>query len=74
MKLDGSLVKGLFEFQHTREIVASIVSLAASLEMQVLAEYVETEEQKEALHDLGCDLYQGYLFSPGVFLNEPNKK
>lgn len=66
VKLDGSLVKGLFEHQNTREIISSIVSLASSIDMLVLAEYVETEEQKEELHKLGCDCYQGYLYSPAV--------
>ena len=42
--------------------------------MDVLAEFMETEEQKEALHDLGCDLYQGYLDSPAVFLGGPEEK
>ena len=43
VKLDGSLVKGLFEHQNTGAIVSSIVSLASSIDMLVLAEYVETE-------------------------------
>ena len=68
VKLDGSLVKGLFEHQNTREIVSSIVSLASSIDMLVLAEYVENEEQKEELHRLGCDCYQGYLYSPAVMV------
>ncbi|MBQ7567109.1 MAG: PTS sugar transporter subunit IIC/EAL domain-containing protein [Oscillospiraceae bacterium] len=70
IKLDGSLVRGLFDHRNSREIVASIVQLSASLNMTVLAEYVETEQQREALHEIGCDCYQGYLFSPAVFLTE----
>ena len=31
--------------------------------MLVIAEFVETEEEKEALHKIGCDTYQGYLYS-----------
>ena len=68
VKLDGSLVKGLFEHQNTREIISSIVSLASSIDMLVLAEYVETQEQKEELHKLGCNCYQGYLYSPAVMV------
>ena len=68
VKLDGSLVKGLFEHQNTSEIVSSIVSLASSIDMLVLAEYVETEQQREELHRLGCDCYQGYLYSPAVMV------
>lgn len=70
IKLDGSLVKGLFEHQNCREIVQSITQLAASLNMMVLAEYVETEEQRDVLHEIGCDCYQGYLYSPAVYLDE----
>ena len=36
----------------------------------VVAEYVETEEEREALHEIGCNCYQGYLYSPAVFLDE----
>ena len=68
VKLDGSLVKGLFEHENTSEIVSSIVSLASSIDMLVLAEYVETEQQREELHRLGCDCYQGYLYSPAVMV------
>ena len=70
IKLDGSLVKGLFTHKNTREIVSSIVGLAATLNMTVLAEFVETEEEKETLHAIGCDCYQGWLYSPAVFLDK----
>lgn len=43
---------------------------ASTLDMQVPAEYVETEEQREVLHEIGCDMYQGHLYSPAVFLSE----
>ena len=69
LKLDGSLVSGLFTHENCREIIQSITSLAASLNLEVLAEYVETEEQRAVLHEIGCDHYQGYLFSPAVFLD-----
>ncbi len=70
IKLDGSLVKGLFAHQNCREIILSITQLAASLHLTVLAEFVETEEQRDALHEIGCDCYQGYLYSPAEFLDE----
>ncbi|MBO5551874.1 MAG: EAL domain-containing protein, partial [Lachnospiraceae bacterium] len=47
-------------------IINSIVYLSKSLEFKVLAEYVETEELKDALEQIGVVLYQGYLFSPAV--------
>ena len=70
IKLDGSLVKGLFEHKNCREIISSITQLANSLDLMVMAEFVETEQQREVLHEIGCDNYQGYLYSPAVFLNE----
>ena len=70
IKLDGSLVKGLFDHKNCREIIQSITHLAESLDLEVLAEYVETEEQREVLHEIGCDCYQGYLYSPAVYLDD----
>ena len=69
IKLDGSLVKGL-DNPNCREIVSSISNLSASLGMTVLAEYVETEEEREILHSCGCDCYQGWLYAPAVSLTE----
>ena len=70
IKLDGSLVKGLLTNRNCREIVISISQLASNLRLTVLAEYVETEAQRDALHEAGCDCYQGYLYSPAVFLSD----
>nr|MCR5419392.1 EAL domain-containing protein [Lachnospiraceae bacterium] len=60
VKLDGNLVKSLLTNERTKEIINSIVYLSHSLDFKVLAEYVETEEQKNALEQVGCLLYQGY--------------
>ncbi len=69
IKLDGTLVRSLFTHQNSREIVSSITSLANSLNLTVLSEFVETAEQRDLLHEIGCDCYQGYLYSPAVFLD-----
>ena len=69
IKLDGSLVNGIVNNQNTREIITSIVKLAKNLNMTVLAEYVDTESKREELHNIGCNYYQGYLYSPAVFLD-----
>ena len=66
VKLDGNLVKSLLTNDRTKEIVESIVHLSKSLDFKVLAEYVETEEQRAALEAIGCCLYQGYLYSPAI--------
>lgn len=36
-----------------------------------IAEFVETEEDKELLHQMGCDIYQGYLYSPAKPVEQP---
>lgn len=66
VKLDGNLVKSILTNDRTKEIINSIVYLSQSLDFKVLAEFVETIEQKEALEQIGCLLYQGYLFSPAI--------
>lgn len=69
VKLDGSLVKKLEENETNQKIVASIVELGNELGVKVIAEYVETEEQRNLLKKLGCNWYQGYLFSKPVELD-----
>ena len=66
VKLDGNLVRSILSNDRTKEIINSIVYLSRSLDFKVLAEFVETREQMEALEQIGCLLYQGYLFSPAV--------
>jgi len=46
------------------------VQLGAELGVEIIAEYVETNKQKEKLLELGCKRYQGYLFSKPVPLEE----
>lgn len=70
IKLDGSLVRGLPSNNNCKEIILSITSLAKSLNLKVIAEYVETNEQRDALKEIGCDYYQGYLYSPAVFISD----
>ncbi|MEY2474951.1 MAG: hypothetical protein QOG87_266 [Actinomycetota bacterium] len=66
LKIDGSFVAGLAASAEDLVIVDSIVSLAHSLGLVALAEGVETEQQAERLRQMGCDLGQGFLWSPAV--------
>lgn len=66
VKLDGSLVRGMGENPRCKNIIASIIQLSKSLGFEVLAEYVETEDMRSDLESIGCNQYQGYLFSPAV--------
>ena len=70
IKIDGSLVKGLNISSNCKEIIQSITDLSQQLSMVVIAEYVETEEEKEMLHQIGCNNYQGFLFSEAKKLDE----
>ena len=61
VKLDGSLVKDM-DNPRSNEIINSIIKLGKSLGFKVVAEYVETEEQSDKLLNMGCDIYQGFLY------------
>jgi EAL domain-containing protein (putative c-di-GMP-specific phosphodiesterase class I) len=48
-------------------IIKTMLALAKSMDLSVIAEGVETEDQRNCLADLGCNQYQGYLYSrPGT--------
>lgn len=66
IKLDGSLTRDVLEDNNCRDIIRSVVQLGRALGIQVVAEYVETREQQRALEELGCDAFQGYLYSPAL--------
>jgi diguanylate cyclase (GGDEF)-like protein/PAS domain S-box-containing protein len=65
VKIDRSFVAGLDDNDTRREsfaIVGAIIGLAHALDLTVIAEGVETANQADALHGLGCDIGQGYLY------------
>ncbi|MBX9755993.1 MAG: PAS domain S-box protein [Pseudomonadaceae bacterium] len=63
LKIDQSFMHGVPEDHGNLEIVATIITLARSLNLTVIAEGVETSGQLAALRRLGCEQSQGYLFS-----------
>ncbi|MGL4253185.1 MAG: PTS sugar transporter subunit IIC/EAL domain-containing protein [Fusobacteriaceae bacterium] len=63
IKLDGSLIKNIAKDKTSRNIVKSMYSLCQDSGIIMVAEFVETMEQKEILDKLGNCIYQGYLFS-----------
>jgi len=63
LKVDQSFVRDIPDQRADMEIVSAIISLAKGLNLDVLAEGVETEAQLEALKTLDCTFAQGYLFS-----------
>jgi len=65
-KIDMSLVRDVHRMPLKRDIVAALVDMAQRSGIVVVAEGVETVDERDTLVDLGCDLLQGYLFArPG---------
>ena len=62
LKIDQSFVRNLLGDPASASIVASTIGLAKSLELEVIAEGVETEAQRDWLMAHGCQRFQGYLF------------
>jgi lactose/cellobiose-specific phosphotransferase system IIC component len=73
IKLDGSLVRDVATSTVTMNIISSISELCKSMDIQLLAEFVETEHQARTLKDLGCCVFQGYLYSPPLRAEECEK-
>ncbi|MBL5945605.1 EAL domain-containing protein [Enterobacter asburiae] len=63
LKIDRSFVTSMLENEKSYKLVETIISIARTMEMNVVAEGIETEEQQAVLTHLGCDYLQGYLFS-----------
>ena len=63
LKIDRSFVITMEKDPNTMTLVSTIISLAHSLRLKVIAEGVETENQAKLLRELHCDEMQGYLFS-----------
>jgi diguanylate cyclase (GGDEF)-like protein/PAS domain S-box-containing protein len=66
LKIDRAFIINMTSNTDDLIIVSTIISLAHSLDLRVVAEGVETQEQAEQLRLLKCDEIQGFLFSPGV--------
>ena len=60
LKIDRSFVAALEEGGHSAELLRAIVGVGRSLAMKVLAEGIETDEQLQAVSEMGCELGQGY--------------
>lgn len=66
LKIDRSFISGAHEELESPEIISTIVALAHTLNMDVIAEGIETHQQLDALRELECEYGQGYFFSRPV--------
>lgn len=66
LKLDMSFMTGNDRFGRSSLITDAVIELAGRIRMEVLAEGVETREQLTFLTEMGCDLAQGYHYSPPI--------
>lgn len=63
LKIDRTFVASIVDSPEDQAIVRATITLAQGLGMDCIAEGVETDEQRQLLEQLGCELYQGFLFS-----------
>lgn len=70
IKLDGALTRDVLTNTVNQDIIQSVVRLGHAQGVQVIAEFVQTPEQRDRLAELGCDSYQGWLYSPALPLSD----
>ncbi|MCG7588601.1 bifunctional diguanylate cyclase/phosphodiesterase, partial [Photobacterium sp. OFAV2-7] len=70
LKLDRTLIENICNTELDREFTRQIIELSRVLQVKVLAEGVETQEQRELLTQLGCDCAQGYYFDKALPTSE----
>ena len=68
LKIDRSFVQGLPADASDAGIVRAVAQMGRALGLQVIAEGVESEAQRDFLREAGCHEYQGYLFAPALDL------
>ena len=66
LKIDRSFISGLPADESDAGIVRAIISMGRALRLEIIAEGVETVAQRDFLQEAGCDLYQGFLYSPAL--------
>ena len=70
IKIDGSLSRDVLSNSTIADIIRTIAALGRAQHIAVIAEFVETRAQRDRLAELGCDCFQGYLYSPALSASE----
>jgi EAL domain-containing protein (putative c-di-GMP-specific phosphodiesterase class I) len=73
LKIDQSFMHDITTDNNAITIVSTIIAMAQSMKLDVIAEGVETEEQRQLLLDKGCIHFQGYLFGKPVPIEQFEK-
>jgi diguanylate cyclase (GGDEF)-like protein len=70
LKIDASLIKTCTTSKKSALLLETIISMAHRLQLDVVAEGVDTDEQKEKMHQLECDYIQGYYYAKPLSPND----
>ncbi|TLX50382.1 hypothetical protein CWC31_12070 [Pseudoalteromonas ruthenica] len=70
IKIDKSFTQQMLSEHKHQVVIASVIRIASELDMEVIAEGVETQQQQQQLREYGCHFSQGYYYSPAVPLKE----
>ena len=74
LKIDRAFLARTEQEKRAEVILTHIINMARDLDMEVIAEGVETIHQLELLHSLGCDIFQGFYFSKPIPVSDFEKK
>ncbi|MFH7245354.1 MAG: EAL domain-containing protein [Spirulina sp.] len=70
LKIDQSFIQKICTSNRAKILVSSIIDIAKKLGLPTIAEGIETEEHRQILQEMGCDIGQGYLFSKPMPVEE----
>jgi EAL domain-containing protein (putative c-di-GMP-specific phosphodiesterase class I) len=70
LKIDKSFTSNLAPGNETQALCEAIIMMAHKVGLKVIAEGVETEQQRDLLKEMGCDYAQGYLYSRPIPAHE----